>query len=322
MKRFPALQGTLLCLAASLLFFPAGWVGAANIEYSMIMEKAANSLLLDIATAGERLIEVGERGHILYSDDGGQHWTQAQVPTSAMLTRVFFVDDELGWAVGHDGNVMHTRDGGITWELQRDGVAEQARINEERAGRALTRVKELRAELELTGDELADELNEALDEAQWTLDNAREALDAPLYAPPLMDVWFATAEKGWAAGAYGVLLHTSNGGRNWADWSHKLENSEELHLNGVAGDGEGNLFLASEWGIVYVSNNGGETWRQAETGYDGSFLALWSTRLLTRYLPMACLAQSTAVLTRARTGKRAQAKFRRACLAPRPTPGR
>jgi photosystem II stability/assembly factor-like uncharacterized protein len=274
MKRFPALRDAVLCLAASLLLLPAGWVGATNIEYSMIMGKAASSLLLDIATAGDRLVAVGERGHILYSDDGGLQWTQVQVPTTAMLTRVFFVDDELGWAVGHDGNVMHSRDGGITWELQRDGVADQVSINEERAGRALTRVKDLRAELELADEELAVELSEALDEAQWALDNAREVLDAPVYAPPLMDVWFATAEQGWAAGAYGVLLHTSNGGRNWADWSHKLDNPEELHLNGVAGDAQGNLFLASEWGAVFVSGNAGESWRQSETGYDGSFFGV------------------------------------------------
>lgn len=256
----------LACMSAS--------INASPVQYSMQLEKAATSLLLDIAVSGDRVVAVGERGHILYSEDGGGSWTQAEVPTTAMLTRVFFHGDELGWAVGHDGNVMHSRDGGVSWELQRDGVADQAQINEERSGRAVKRVEELREQLTNSTEEKREALEEALGEAEWAMDNARETLDAPLYAPPLMDVWFATPEQGWASGGYGVLLHTSNGGRNWADWSHKVDNPDELHLNGVTGGPDGALYLASEWGTVFISGNGGESWVPAETGYDGSFFGL------------------------------------------------
>ena len=96
-----------------------------QVEYSLQTPGASRSMLLDIAVAGERLVAVGERGHILTSQDQGQNWTQAEVPTSVMLTRVFFVDDKLGWAVGHDGNVLHSQDGGLIWALQRDGLAER-----------------------------------------------------------------------------------------------------------------------------------------------------------------------------------------------------
>ena len=106
----------------------------------MQMKKAATSLLLDVASAGDRLVEVGERGHILYSDNKGQSWVQARVPTSVMLTRVFFVTPTMGWAVGHDGNVLFTQDGAVTWELQRNGVIEQAGINEERMSRAKVQI--------------------------------------------------------------------------------------------------------------------------------------------------------------------------------------
>ncbi len=247
---------------------------AAGVQYSMQFEKAATSLLLDIAAAGQRLVAVGERGHILYSEDGGDSWTQAVVPTTAMLTRVFFVDEQSGWAVGHDGNILYSRDGGVNWELQRDGLADQVRINEDRAGRAAQKVKQLRQSLSQAGDEDAQDLQEALDEAEWALGNAREAMDSAIYAPPLMDVWFATPDLGWASGAYGTLLRTSNGGRHWQDWAHKLDNPDELHLNGVAGDANGNLFLASEWGTVFYSPNGGQTWEVGDTGYEGSFFGV------------------------------------------------
>jgi photosystem II stability/assembly factor-like uncharacterized protein len=258
-------------LAALSLFSAPTWAAS---EYAMIMNKAAESMLLDIAAAGDRLVAVGERGHILYSNDDGASWTQAQVPASTMLTRVFFISAEQGWAVGHDGNILHSRDGGINWELQRDGVSAQAQINEERAGRAKITVESLYEQVKNTPEEARAELEELLEEAALALDRARDTLDQPIYAPPLMDIWFANAEQGWASGAYGVLLHTSNGGRHWDDWSHKVGNPDELHLNGVVGAADGTLYLASEWGTVFRSTSNGATWEPMETGYEGSFFGV------------------------------------------------
>jgi photosystem II stability/assembly factor-like uncharacterized protein len=77
---------------------------------------AASSLLLDLAFAGQRMVAVGERGHVLLSDDQGVTWRQAKsVPTRVLLTAVFFVDAEYGWAVGHDETILNTADGGETW---------------------------------------------------------------------------------------------------------------------------------------------------------------------------------------------------------------
>ena len=79
---------------------------------------AVNSLLLDLAFAGKRIVAVGERGHVMLSDDQGGTWRQAKsVPTRALLTAVFFVDAEYGWAVGHDETILNTADGGETWTL-------------------------------------------------------------------------------------------------------------------------------------------------------------------------------------------------------------
>jgi len=74
------------------------------------------SLLLDIKRLSEKkLVVVGERGHIAVSSDNGTSWEQAQVPTRATLTAVYFHDQQLGWAVGHDATVLRSRDGGTHW---------------------------------------------------------------------------------------------------------------------------------------------------------------------------------------------------------------
>ena len=78
--------------------------------------EVTRALLLDAVRAGERVITVGERGIVLYSDDAGDSWQQAQVPTSHTLTDVEFVTAQRGWAVGHDAIVLRTDDGGASWQ--------------------------------------------------------------------------------------------------------------------------------------------------------------------------------------------------------------
>jgi photosystem II stability/assembly factor-like uncharacterized protein len=85
-------------------------------EWAVKARLAPRSLLLDATIAGDSLVAVGERGHVLLSADGGSTWTQSEVPTRATLTGVFFHDHNLGWAVGHDAVILRTTDGGVTWE--------------------------------------------------------------------------------------------------------------------------------------------------------------------------------------------------------------
>jgi photosystem II stability/assembly factor-like uncharacterized protein len=110
-----ALCGILACLP---LATPSALAQDAIEQYSIESPKAVQSLTLDVARAGKRLVTVGERGHILYSDDNGRHWIQARVPTRQLLTAVTFIDEQYGWAVGHDALILATQDGGATWVQQ------------------------------------------------------------------------------------------------------------------------------------------------------------------------------------------------------------
>ncbi len=111
-KRLPIFTSFLL---VSALLFSVAIAAEPPPEYSVIAPLAPKSLLLAGSYAGERMVVVGERGHILYSDDKGESWTQARVQTLATLTGVFFHDKNLGWAVGHDAVILRTTDGGKNW---------------------------------------------------------------------------------------------------------------------------------------------------------------------------------------------------------------
>ncbi len=102
-----------LLVSASLLW---------SAETSQPAPLAAKSLLLDVARAGGKLVAVGDRGHVLVSSDEGVTWVQSPAPTRAMLTGVSFADEFHGWAVGHDGVIIATLDGGRTWNRQDGGT--------------------------------------------------------------------------------------------------------------------------------------------------------------------------------------------------------
>ena len=118
---------TLLAAALSLHLLLPGVASAETqpVSYAIESPRASESLLLGITRAGKRLVTVGERGHVLYSDDEGESWQQGKVPTRQLLTAVFFVDDTHGWAVGHDALILHSNDGGENWiEQYRDSELE------------------------------------------------------------------------------------------------------------------------------------------------------------------------------------------------------
>lgn len=84
---------------------------------SEIMPLADRGLMLGLVNTGEHIVTVGDRGEILVSNDG-RRWAQVETPVRSPLTAVYFVDAKNGWAVGHDAVILHTADGGKTWELQ------------------------------------------------------------------------------------------------------------------------------------------------------------------------------------------------------------
>lgn len=105
-------------LFAGVIFLTLALFGppALAAEQAVIAPLAERSLLLDLEQVGNKLIAVGERGHILISEDSGLNWSQVQAPTRSTLTGIFFLDLQQGWIVGHDQVILKTEDGGTSWQ--------------------------------------------------------------------------------------------------------------------------------------------------------------------------------------------------------------
>ncbi|MGA3798136.1 WD40/YVTN/BNR-like repeat-containing protein [Pseudomonas fluorescens] len=213
---------------------------------------AINSPLSGMTRAGGRVITVGQRGHILFSDDSGKHWQQAAVPASADLTAVSFPTTTQGWAVGNDGVVLHSSDAGATWHKQLDGRQIGALL-----------VKHYTA---LVNAQPGNE--------QWPLLVAEGQRLAEQGADkPLLDVWFANDKTGYVVGVFNLILRTDDGGLTWTPFQDRTDNPQGFHLNAIASTGDG-LYIAGEQGLLLKWGDSAQRFNAVPTPYQGSFFGV------------------------------------------------
>ncbi|WP_422460704.1 YCF48-related protein [Endozoicomonas sp. ALB115] len=240
--------------------------------------KAANSLLLDVTRTdgGVRLVSVGERGHIVYSDDHGVSWQQASVPTMQMLTAVHFPSETIGYAVGHDAIVLKTEDGGETWQ--------QVYVDRE-------------ATVPLLDVWFSDSLHgfavgaygyiiETVDGGRsWEFIDDRIANDDEFHYNAINDDGQGNL---FLAGEACILFRSSDAGHSWVT----LESPYEGSWFGVSG-GHGRVLVHGLRGNIYQSADLGETWQPLSSGTDQTLFG--STKLTDGSI--ALVGNSGAVLT-------------------------
>ena len=231
----------LLALACAVSAQAAAPAPAALAEPALVSPKALGAATLAVARAGDRLVAAGERGTVLWSDDGGKAWQQATVPVRAGLTALRFVDAQTGWAAGHLGVILKTSDGGKTWVKQLAGL---------QAAQAL-----LAAATDDAGRRAAQRLVE-------------EGADKPWFDLDAIDTQHAVA-----VGAYGLAMATRDGGKTWQPLPTRAANPRGLHLYGVRVVGE-QWFIAGEQGLLLRSSDRGATFAALASPYKGSFFGL------------------------------------------------
>jgi photosystem II stability/assembly factor-like uncharacterized protein len=243
-------------LAASLSFTP--WAASAFKDPlntpAQPSAMAARAPLFGVARAGQRVVAVGARGHIVYSDDGNT-WRQAEVPSSTDLVAVAFPGEKRGWAVGHGGVVLHTEDGGQTWVRQLDGL------------------QAARLAVEAYAKSDAEHVPESvLRQAKGQLQDAEAGA-----ASPLLDLCFQSEQVGFVVGAFNRIFRTQDGGKTWAPWMARIDNPQELNLYAIRGHGE-ERFIVGEQGMVWRLDAQTQRFVAVPTPYKGTLFGAVVTR--------------------------------------------
>ena len=287
-----------------LLFAPL----FAAAEFSEPAPLAPKSLLLAVTRAGNQLVAVGDRGHVLLSADQGRTWTQRITPTRAMLTGVSFPDAQHGWAVGHDGVILATQDGGQTWTRQDEGKDLEAvyldvlfldanrgliigaygkcKVTAD-GGRTWTTARPSKDEVHLNRITAgADGYLYIAGESGLLLvsrDQGESWRKAPVpYEGSLFGALPLDAGRVIVHGLRGHILRSDDHGSTW----HEADNPAEVLIMGSARLASGAIVLAGQGGNFFVSRDLGLTfksWKPADFGTsvasvldagDGTVLAL------------------------------------------------
>lgn len=223
---------------------------------AMMSTKASRSLLIDIAWAGKRLVAVGDRGHILLSDDEGKSWQQAAVPVSVMLTAVFFPDERHGWAVGHNGVILSSADAGASWQVQHSDKS----ADDEKFGHPLLDV--------WFAD---DKTGYAVGAYGYFLATQDGGATWSNHAGAVNDTegWHLNAIAGmpgtdmvFIAGERGVLYRSPDRGITWQSLSSPFDGS----FFGVSAVAPDMLLVYGLQGRLYRSSDQGKSWQQVQTG--------------------------------------------------------
>ena len=81
-----------------------------------------SGILQALGSGGRNQVAVGWDGIILTLGARDSVWSRRRSPTDADLHDVRFISADTGWAVGADGTLLSTVDGGSQWRIERSGV--------------------------------------------------------------------------------------------------------------------------------------------------------------------------------------------------------
>ncbi|WP_282608104.1 YCF48-related protein [Pelagibius sp. Alg239-R121] len=225
-----------------------------QVEESELADLASRSLLLDVVQNANRVIAVGDRGHVLLSDDPASNsWKQVVVPTRSMLTAIASGGDGQFWAVGHDAVILKSTDSGQSWQLQsRDAELEAPLLDvwfEEGNHGFAVGAYGLFYE---TSDGGQNWEQRSIDEEEPHFYTLFESANGSLLL----------------AGEFGSILRSPDRGETWV----RLESPYEGSFFGGLGLSDGTLLLFGLRGNLFRSTDNGETWIKIDTGVTASLL--------------------------------------------------
>ncbi len=204
---------------------------------------------LDIACLdGQKAVIIGDRGQVLVTHEKyGNLWAPRDSGTTEMLTSLSFVDDTHGWAAGHGGIIIHTGDGGASWEVQRESSPHNLPL----------------FDIQFVSRDVGY-ASGAYDTLLKTTDGGQTWNSLPTGTDTIYNgLFFHDADNGFLLGEFGSLMRTRDGGESW----------EQMNIGDYQGSLFGITFLSPEKALAYgingkliVSRDGGETWTETPTG--------------------------------------------------------
>jgi len=171
--------------------------------------------------------------------------------------------DRQVWVVGYYGTILHSKDKGLTWEIQPSPTRN-----------SLFQVRFLNGEKGWISGSYGTVLSTTDDGKNWRA-------QATGTTEHLFGLTFVNEQTGWAVGSRGTILHTRDGGRSWINSSL----SEDLALSSVAFVNSTKGWIVGEFGVIFQTQNGGKNWIKQKSPVEVSFVSGESRNLFALLFP-------------------------------------
>ena len=159
--------------------------------------------------------------------------------------------DNQVWVVGYYGTILHSRDKGVTWEIQRSPTRS-----------ALFQVRFLGEGKGWIVGSYGTLLYSADGGSNWSVQSTGTT-------EHLFGLTTLNEQTAWAVGNRGTILHTQDGGRSWINASL----SEDLTLSSVAFVNPTKGWIVGEFGVIFQTLNGGKSWDKQKSPVEVSFVS-------------------------------------------------
>lgn len=242
-------SGPAVLALASVLLLGAceARLDLSGVEQTLNQAVRRTDQLMVLERVGEQLIVLGNDGLLLRRGAASELWQRQQLERDGVhpdfIAGALCGDGSLV-ALSYQAEVWQTHDGGDSWHIESLPTEEDVQDIECTADNQLWVV-----------GSYSTLLHRAAAGSEWQQSSLQE--DAMLTA-----VTFASIEHGYAAGEFGLLAVTEDGGANWRVVDPI---GEELYPLAVYFDAEDNGWVGGLQGVIMHSEDGGKSWQRTET---------------------------------------------------------
>lgn len=224
-------------------------------KWTFLQQKEPRINVSSIARADKDAILIAGGPSILRSADG-KDFVKAKTATDKAVNAICLIDSLAGVAVGAEGTIQRTVDGGHTWTAVESGTKRDLSVvafSDERNGIAIGNYGFAGPSMVRTED----------GGNTWHAQPCRSGMTIcdgtiPLHAMALLRSGF-----GMAVGGAGAVYRTADGGRNWTQVPQHLTVAA---LQSIAILDANTAVAVGRLGVILHTSDGGATWTRRESG--------------------------------------------------------
>ena len=229
-------------------------------------------------------------------------WKSQNSSTTQDLLSVHFPNRLMGWAVGENGTIVHSSNGGNTWAAQSSGlvsplndvffatekkgwiVGDQGKILFTNNSGSTWTTQASGSGEKLTAVFFADTLKGWIVGTNGAILYTNDAgtswtPQSSAAIPSSNDLCFVNAAKGWVVANNGRIIYTNDGGTNWVTQS----SGTSFNLMGVSFTDALNGWAVGVGGTILRTKDGGNTWSSMTSGTIDALLSVHFTDTLNGY---------------------------------------